>query len=222
MTNKNLLSTLFVALLSIAIFTQCGEAKKGAENIADKTGEMADDAAKKVGDMADDASKKAGEMADDAKKVADDLTEMDSKEGSLSFDEGTWAYSVLQGLKAGNTTTFTLDQIPYDGSEEDELSDAANQQLDNLAEILKANPDWVIEVQGHTEKANNAVGATKKKATSKVRAMWVQGKLNLRGITGKQISSAGKGDDNLLSGLEPKDNKHRRITIALTKGGEAS
>ena len=218
MKNTNLLSTLFIAFISVALFIQCGEAKKGADNIANKTKEIVDDAANKTGEIAKNMSDKAGEVANDIQKTTEELTGMDSKEGSLDFGQDTWAYSVLQAVNTGKTTTFTLDEIPFEG---EELTDAASEQLDNLASILKANPDWVIEVQGHTEKADNAIGSGKKKVTSKARAVWVQAKMNLRGITGKQISSTGLGDGNLLPELDPKDDQHKRITIALSKGAAA-
>ncbi len=208
--NTKLLSTLFVAFLTVAMFTQCGEAKKGAENVADKTGEMVDDATDKAGEMVDKAGEKAGEMVDEAKKTTEGLTEMDSKEGSLSFEQGSWAYSVLQGINAGNTTTFTLDQVPYEG---EELSEAGAQQLDQLAEILKANPNWKAEIQGHTAEGVTGNGG--------IRAKWVQTKLVLgRGVKNKQLSSKGYGSEKTLSGLEPTDEKNKRITIELTKDEE--
>ncbi len=213
MNNKiKLLSTLCIGFLCASLFIQCGESGK---KVADKTEEIAD----KAEEMADKTGDAAKEMSDDAAKTAEDLAGMDAKEGTLSFEKGSWSYNVLKGLTSGNTIEFTLDQIPYE--EGKDLTDAGKAQLDDLAAILKANPDWIIEVQGHSEEADNVVGTKAKKVSTKARASWVQAKLNLRGITGKQISSKGYGSEKLLEGLEPKDEQHRRITIALTKSEAA-
>ncbi len=202
-----LLSTLIMGLFLTTVFTQCGDAKKTADNVGDKTQQVADNAAKTV----TDAANKTGEMVDDAAKTAEDMAKMDSKDGSLSFEQGSWAYNVLHGINSGNTTVFTLDQIPFEG---EELSDAGAAQLDNLADILKANPGWNIEIQGHT------ASPAKKLANGIGRAKWVQLKMNTRGITGKQISAKGYGDDKLIAGIDPTDEKNRRITIALNKSGD--
>jgi len=82
---------------------------------------------------------------------------------------------------------------------------------------LNAYPDVNAEVQGHTTAAKNAVGRTKKKATSKARAFWVQQKLKGMGVEGKKLSSKGYADENLLSGIAEDADGQKRITIRFDK-----
>jgi len=202
---KNLLPVL-VAVLSMALFTQCDEAKKAGNETVKATKDLANDTKEVVKDAVDTTKDAVDDVTDAANEAVDGMT---AKAGDLSFEAGSWADGVLKGITSGNTTTFTLDQIPFEG---EELSDAGKQQLDNLAEILKANPEWSIEVQGHT------AAPTKKLANGFARAKWVQLKMNTRGITGKQISAKGYGAEDLLAGVAPESEEQKRITIALTKG----
>jgi|GEM_PF-3397074 len=208
MIKTRLLSILATGIFCVAIFTQCGEVKKGAENAADKTKEMA-------GDAADATKKMAGDAADATKKMADKTVEagkdavnaIDSKVGDLSFEAGSWADKLVKGMTSGSSTNFTLDQVPYEG---EEISAAGKEQLDNLASILKENEGWAAEIQGHTT-------GTQKVGNGGMRAKWVQAKLMARGVKNKQLSSKGYGADNLLSGLPEDDDKHKRITVELSK-----
>lgn len=210
MNKKNLLSILAMGLFCVAIFTQCGEVKKGAEETANTATDMADEAADKAGDMADKAAETAGDMADEAGDMAKEtMNEMDSKAGDLSFEAGSWADGVLQGVNSGSTMVFTLDQIPFEG---EEISAAGKEQLDNLAAILKANPEWNAEIQGHT------AAPTKKLANGFARAKWVQTKLVIgRGVKNKQLTAKGYGAENLLPGVPEEDEKHKRVTVAISK-----
>jgi len=210
MNKTKLFSILSACVLCVAIFSQCGEAKKSIDDTANKTTNMVDEAGKKAGDMVDEAGKKAGDMANDMKdKAKETMNEMDSKAGDLSFEAGSWADGVLQGMNSGSTTVFTLDQVPYEG---EEISAAGKEQLDNLAANLKANPDWTAEIQGHT------ASPAKKLANGGGRAKWVQTKLVLgRGVKNKQLTSKGYGDEKLLPGIPAEDDKHKRVTVAISK-----
>ncbi len=207
MNKINLLSILAACFFCVAIFSQCGEAKKSADHAADKTSSMADKTAEKAGKMADETSKKAGKMADDMKDAANKtLDEMDSKAGELSFEAGSWADGVLKGINSGTNTVFTLDQVPYEG---EQIPAAGQEQLDNLADILKANPDWKAEIQGHQ------VANTKK--TGGLRAKFVQGKLVFRGVKNKQLTSKGYGSQMLLTDIPAEDDRQKRVTVKISK-----
>lgn len=214
-TNTKFLSPVLVACFCMALFTQCGEAKKEASDVKSEVEKGAENVSEEGKKMAEEGKKT---MEEGKKEAEETLNEMDSKTGTLEFESGSWGANVLAGIGSG-TTVFTLDQIPYGEDEEDEkeLSDAAKAQLDALAKILKANPDWSIEVQGHTEKPKTGLGEAAKKTGSFAKAKWVQAKMNLRGITGKQISAKGYGSDQLLTTLAEDDKAQRRIMIALTK-----
>lgn len=205
------MATIFTA--SMAFFSSCGsDAEKtmqdGADEAKDAAQEMVDEAGEAMNDMADEA----GEMADE---IREDMEGMDSMDADMTFAEGSAEATLADFIANGTgTTTIVLDKIPFEG---EELSAEGKEQLDHIAEILKAHPDLKCEIQGHTTKAKNAVGATTKKTASGVRALWVKTKLSLRGVEGDQLESNGYGDEQPMAGVDPEDESQKRLALVMTK-----
>ncbi|MFT5227791.1 MAG: OOP family OmpA-OmpF porin [Urechidicola sp.] len=146
----------------------------------------------------------------------EDIEAMDTK--GLGFVKGSWAYSLSGFLAHGNgSKTFTLDKIPFDGKDDDEISAEGTAQLENLAKILNAYPNVNAEIQGHTAVAKNAIGRTGKKAASKARALWVQLKLKAMGVAGSKLSSKGYADENLISSIAEDAEEQKRIVVKFDK-----
>ena len=136
-------------------------------------------------------------------------TEVASADG-LNFEENSWAWTVQNFLANGTgSNSFTLDKIPYEG---EEVSAEGKAQLDDLAALLKAYPDMKILVKGHSRVGDNMIEKKANKASSKIRALWAQGKLSNRGVSGSQMKAKGIGGDEPLA-VDPKDDSQRRITI---------
>ncbi len=158
----------------------------------------------------------AGDAIDEAAaEVREDMESMSTLPADMIFVEGSVEYSIKDFIENGTgEQVFILDKIPLEG---EEVSVEGNEQLDKLAALLKANPEVMCEVQAHTPKAKNAVGAAGKKTWSKARAMWVKAKLNLRGADGDQLTAKGYGDEQLLADLDPEADEQKRIALLLKK-----
>lgn len=204
-----------VACLAVGLFTwsSCGS------DTADATADAADEAAT----MVEEGGEAAGDAADAALDAATDgadgaTASADSAGGALTFAEGSWGWNIYNYMESGSgSQSFNLDAIPLGDDDNEEVSAAGKQQLDDLAAILKQYPDMRCEVQGHTKKAKNPVGAKTKQAWSGLKAKWVKEKLKARGVSGDQIDAKGYGDKMLLEGVEGDDAAQRRVVVVFTK-----
>lgn len=150
-----------------------------------------------------------------------DTNSEDETSSTTSYPEGSWAYTVqsfINGSGAGEQT-FALDQIVLsdDSEGEESVTVAAEKQMDELASLLKSNPAIQAEVQGHSKKADNAIGKTAKKAWSKTKALFFRKKLENRGVNTEQLRHEGFGEQFLLEGVDGKDAKQNRIMVKLSR-----
>jgi len=198
----------FITLICLAVLWQCsGEPKKTADNAGDAMSKTAEEMGDKADEMMDDTK----DMMDKAEGEVSDAMETMATDGDLNFDEGSWAWTIQNYLSTGSgENSFTLDKIPYDS---EEVSAEGKEQLDNLAALLKAYPDMKVLVKGHSRVGDNMVEKKANKASSKIRALWAQGKLASRGVSGDQMKAKGIGGDEPLSGADGKDDSQRRISI---------
>ena len=144
-----------------------------------------------------------------------DMSAMESKGTNLGFAEGSWAWTIQNFMNTGTgSQTFILDKVPFEG---DEISVEGNQQLDDLAALLMANPKMVAEVQAHSPDADNAIGRKTKKTFTIMRAGWVKLKLQSRGVEAKQLSSKGYAYEMLLKNIDPKSDAQKRLAIVINK-----
>lgn len=202
-----------ILAVSMTFFASCGsdaetKANETMNDAGDAAQEMVDDAADAMEDVANDA-------AETMEEVAEDMEGMDSIDADMNFAEGSVEASLNDFINNGTgTQSFVLDKVPFEG---EEISAEGKQQLDNVAELLKAHPELKCEIQGHTTKAKNAVGATAKKTASGARALWVKTKLSFRGVDKDQLESNGYGDEQLLEGVDPEDESQKRLVLVMTK-----
>ena len=196
------LATLFLALGAWTL-SSCG-GDHGHDHEAGHHVEEGMDHAEEAMEDASDAVEKAG----DAAMEGIDKIEATWADGSMEKD-------LSEFISTGSgTQTFALDKIPFEG---EEISAEGKEQLDNLAQMLKDHPELKAEIQGHTTAADNAIGRTGKKTASGTRAIWVKTKLVFRGVDGKQLSTKGYADEQLIEGIDPKDEAQKRLLISLTK-----
>lgn len=198
-----------LALVAVGLITwsSCGS-ETAVEETTDTVIEGAEDA--------------AGDAASEAAEAIDEATGADASatEGAndLSFDEGSWGWNIYNYMETGNgSMTFNLDKIPLGDDDAEEASAEGKKQLDDLAAILNAYPDMRCEVQGHTKKAKNPIGAKAKQAWSGVKATWVKEKLKARGASGDQIDAKGYGDQMLLTDVAEDDDSQRRVVVVFNK-----
>ena len=215
-TKYTTLGRLFMAgilAVSMTFFASCGS---DAESAAQDTMNDAGDAAQEMVDEAADTMEEvADEAADTMEEVAEDMEGMDSIDADMNFAEGSVEASLNDFINNGTgTQSFVLDKVPFEG---EEVSVEGKEQLDNVAAMLMAHPELKCEIQGHTTKAKNAVGATSKKAASGVRALWVKTKLSARGVEKDQLDSNGYGDEQLMEGVDPEDDSQKRLVLVMSK-----
>ena len=217
MKMNNFLNRLLVigfGFFLVFSLVQCGSSDS-AENAANEAEAMANDAMNDAGDAVDAANDAMDNAEGEVNAASPEMEKMATLSADLGIDEGSWGYDVLEYMESGEgEKEFTLDQIPYEG---EELTAEGEKQLDDLASLLKQYPDLNVIVKGHSRSGDNAVEKTANKASSKARALWVQGKLGNRGVDGKQMQAKGIGGGEPLDGVDVKDMSQRRITIAFTK-----
>ena len=86
--------------------------------------------------------------------------------------------------------------------------------LDNVVSVLKENPDWNVEVQGHTDNVGNY---DSNKTLSEKRALAVKKYLESKGVTNKMISNGYGSDKPISDNKSPKGRAlNRRVEFNIT------
>lgn len=96
----------------------------------------------------------------------------------------------------------------------DQLNTLAHNRLDTVARALKAYPDRVIVIEGHTD----AQGSDEtNRALSQRRADAVREYLESRGVPGEQIRSVGKGESEPIASNDTPEGRanNRRVEIVV-------
>lgn len=125
--------------------------------------------------------------------------------------------SYLQNPSAqgAQDTWFDFDRLLFDTGQAT-LQPQSNEQLDNVAAILKAYPAAKIRLGGYTDNTGNA-GANQ--ALSEQRADSVMAALVQRGIDPSRLSARGYGEDHPVAdnSTEEGRQKNRRISIRVAE-----
>ncbi|NNE55964.1 MAG: OmpA family protein [Flavobacteriales bacterium] len=198
------------ALFSAITFTSCGEETPSAPENDQETTQTDQNTEQDSNGTENDPDASDADSREDMKPM--------SALDSLNLPAGSAQASIADWIENGSgSQVFILDQVPLDGGDSDELSAEGRAQLDALAAMMIAYPELKMEVQGHTAKAKNAVGAKAKKTLSGARALWVKTKISLRGVDGSQLTSSGYGDEQLLEGVDPEAAEQKRIAVMVSK-----
>jgi outer membrane protein OmpA-like peptidoglycan-associated protein len=86
--------------------------------------------------------------------------------------------------------------------------------LDNVVTVLKSNPDWNVEIQGHTDNVGNA---DKNKSLSEKRAIAVKNYLASKGVT-NSLKANGYGQERPIADNKTTAGKakNRRVEFNVT------
>ncbi|MEY2924644.1 MAG: hypothetical protein RLZZ337_1192 [Bacteroidota bacterium] len=189
MKNNNLKAIGLYGMLSIVVFFSACKSNSSEE----ATDEAATTETEVVEEVAPEVEPEVSTNPNDA----------------MLMDIKTWIAEGT-GLK-----TITLDAINWEG---EELTAEGRAQLDLIANILEANPNLKAEIQGHTAKKGNAVEDKAAKAASGLRAAWVKAKLMIgHDAAAKNLTTKGYGSERPMEGIDPTDDRQKRITIELSK-----
>lgn len=95
------------------------------------------------------------------------------------------------------------------------LTSEAKAVFDQVAAVMKANPNMKIDIRAHSKDHGNAVENTSARAACKFRAGLVQAYLKLKGVALNRVKSSSIGKKEPMSGVDPKDDKQKRIEIKI-------
>jgi len=113
-----------------------------------------------------------------------------------------------------NTTWFNFDRLTFDTGKAT-LQDSSQEQLNNIAEILKAYPNVHLKLGGYTDNTGDAAANM---ALSAARAKNVMNELVAKGIDESRLESEGYGDQHPVgdNGTEAGRQANRRIAMRVT------
>lgn len=111
--------------------------------------------------------------------------------------------------------TFVLDKVHFP-TNQDRLDQGAYAQLDRMAQILKAYPNAVVQIKGHTD---NVGGTDRNEQLSQERATIVLDYLVGKGLASKRISAKGFGEVEPIQTNDTVEGRaaNRRSEIVLVK-----
>jgi outer membrane protein OmpA-like peptidoglycan-associated protein len=96
------------------------------------------------------------------------------------------------------------------------INETSGPNLDKLAEVLKKHPEFKLQVSGHTDNVGNAAKNLKLSAD---RAASVKTYLVTKGVSAKQITTAGYGDKRPVAAndTDAGRQKNRRVELKIIK-----
>ena len=117
--------------------------------------------------------------------------------------------------KVDKTTWFNFDRLTFDTGK-DTLQDSSQEQLNNVAAILKAYPNVTARIGGYTDNKGNARANLKLSAD---RAKNVMDALVAAGIDQSRLDSKGYGAAHPVASNDTEDGRaqNRRIALLVTK-----
>lgn len=189
---------------------------QGTKNVAGKAGNAVGNAAGKVGNAAGNA---AGKVGSAAKNVVGGAASAVGAAGTklgemLTFNKNKFA-TTITNPRGDISKSFLLDKVTFASGSSD-LSGTSSAQLREVADVLKANKNIQIQLQGHTDN----VGARGSNVTlSQKRADAVKAFLVKSGVGANRMTSKGFGPDAPRYANDTPDNKrkNRRTELKITK-----
>lgn len=136
----------------------------------------------------------------------------------LGFEKGSLSAKVTDFLSLPKSVfpeTFLLDKVHFPSNQEI-ITEAAQQQLDRIVQILKAYPTVTIQINGHTDNVGNG---SRNLVLSESRAAMVKDYLKRKGINIERINSKGFGANRPLTSNDTEEGRktNRRSEIVLLK-----
>ncbi|MBI5473030.1 MAG: OmpA family protein [Ignavibacteriae bacterium] len=113
------------------------------------------------------------------------------------------------------TTWFTFDRLLFETGKAT-MKPESREQLNNIAEILKAFPAVALKIGGYTDNTGNAAANMQ---LSQARAESVMNELVALGIDAQRLRAEGYGQEHPVAdnGTEDGRAKNRRIDVRVTK-----
>lgn len=114
-----------------------------------------------------------------------------------------------------DTTWFNFDRLRFDTAKAT-LDASSEEQLNNIAEILKAYPNVHVKIGGYTDNTGDPAA---NKTLSEARAKTVMDSLAAKGIDSSRMASEGYGDQYPVGDNSTEEGraKNRRIALRVTQ-----
>ena len=182
---------------------------------------MATDAAGAVKDAAKEATAGAASMANSAWAALGEFFKRKLPNGielsipQLGVENKLIGFIEDAAKPVDKTTWFDFDRLLFDTGKAT-LKPESQEQLKNVAEILKAFPGVHIKVGGYTDNVGDKAA---NQALSAARAASVAGELVLLGVDKARLESEGYGDQHPVADNATEEGraKNRRVSMRVTK-----
>jgi outer membrane protein OmpA-like peptidoglycan-associated protein len=114
-----------------------------------------------------------------------------------------------------DSTWFNFDRLLFDTGKAT-LQPSSEEQLNNVAEILKAYPNVHVKIGGYTDNTGDAAA---NQALSEARAKNVMNALVGKGVDASRLESAGYGDQHPVADNSTEEGRaqNRRISLLVTQ-----
>lgn len=217
---KWLLPLLLIAAVLAGLYFFTRGCKKADATLEDGT--------TKVDSLAKDASAELDTLATDAKETAESVTlslgeffrfklpnnvELNIPKNGIENQIVTWMSDKTKVVD--KTTWFNFDRLLFETGKST-LKPESQEQLKNIAEIMKAFPQMEIKLGGYTDNVGEPASNLK---LSDSRAKTVMGELVKLGIAQKRLSAEGYGEQHPVASNDTEEGRtqNRRIAIRITK-----
>lgn len=127
---------------------------------------------------------------------------------------GQYAAATEDDLK---NTWYNFDNVNFKTGSANQLEAGSQEQLDNLAKILKVYPDTKIKIGGYTDKTGDEAKNVK---LSQDRANFIKTELSKLGVGGQIVSAEGYGSQFAKIDAKASDTERasdRKMAVRFTK-----
>jgi outer membrane protein OmpA-like peptidoglycan-associated protein len=199
-----------VLLLAWLVIRSMNAPKEAVKNAANVTTQAASSAANAVGNAATAAWAALGDMM---KVKLPDGSALNVP--SLGVEARLVKYLNDSSAPVSDTTWFDFDRLLFDSGHAT-LQPASQEQLTNIATILKAYPQVKIRIGGYTDNTGEPAANLR---LSQERADSVMNELVKLGIDRARMSATGYGEQNPIAdnSTEEGRQKNRRISLRVTE-----
>lgn len=165
-----------------------------------------------AGDVASSVREAAGRLGDFVERKLPDGSTLRVPERGI--ESRVIAFVEDTSRPVSDTMWFNFDRLNF-GTGSAVLSEDSDEQLDNIASMMKAYPKASIKIGGYTDNTGNA-DANKK--LSQDRANAVRQELIDRGIAANRLEAEGYGDAHPVASNDTEEGRaqNRRIALRVT------
>lgn len=220
------LPVLLLAIVGFFLWKQCSaDVKNAGDKMVEVAGDAANATAGAVGDAANATVKAAGDAVDATAGAIANLGNFFKRKMANGIELNIPEFGIeskllnfLDDAKAmvSKDTWYEFDRITFDTGSATIDINKSQEQLSNIAQIMKAYPGMNIKIGGYTDNTGDPAANQK---LSEARANAVKNALANLGIAANRIETEGFGDAHPVATNDTEEGraKNRRIAVRITK-----